>query len=335
MGSAQTKAKENTVVSSWSTDDLPANERLENWSEVLSESHLPWTIADSPQGDFSANVNVRSFNDYKLMSCGCDEMSGYRNEFEIGNTDDSYFCILLLRQGQERVTVCGEDLYLDRNDMILWDSTKKMSFHISKHIEKTSLLFPSTALTSVFPNMHDLAGKIIQGNAGLGSMLARHLESLHQEMWHLDTSSLTALMRPTMEILATTLTGEQTFSPASLREFTLKRVKGYIRQNLRDPRLNTKHISEQVGISTRYLHLLFETEQTTVSAWIKKCRLHQCKDEICSPIRSNDTITSIAYKWGFNDSSHFSKSFKKEFGHSPRDYMQIQQNAEFQPSSMT
>ena len=32
------------------------------------------------------------------------------------------------------------------------------------------------------------------------------------------------------------------------------------------------------------------------------------------------SITTIAYKWGFTDSAHFSRSFQKQFERSPKDY---------------
>jgi AraC-like DNA-binding protein len=34
----------------------------------------------------------------------------------------------------------------------------------------------------------------------------------------------------------------------------------------------------------------------------------------------SESITSIAYKWGFTDSAHFSRSFKKQFEVSPKDF---------------
>lgn len=307
----------------WSTASYMPQERIDIWSEMLTSSHLPWTISNIPSENFEANLSIRSFNDYKLINCSCDTLKGSRNSLEICNTDESYFCILLLREGKEKITVRDSDLFLKSGDIILWDSTQKMSFHVPEHIEKTSLMFPSTALTSIFPKAHDFAGSVIPAESGMASMLARHLSSLKQEMWRLDASCLTSLMKPTMEMLTAVLTGTQVYSPSSMRSLTLQRVKKYIINNLSNPTLSPLTIADSNGISIRYLHVLFEGEKTTVSNWVKKCRLHRCKDDLCSVQNYGRTITELAFKWGFNDISHFSKVFKNEFGCSPRDYTKL------------
>jgi AraC-like DNA-binding protein len=43
------------------------------------------------------------------------------------------------------------------------------------------------------------------------------------------------------------------------------RIKDYIDQRLRDPKLGPAEIAAAVNISTRYLHKLFEGEHQTVS----------------------------------------------------------------------
>lgn len=311
---------ESADLKNWSTATLPSKDRFDQWSEKLVASHLPWAISNIPEKQFKADLSVRSFSDYKLMNCACDTLKGYRHSLEIGSTDEAYFCILLLRSGQEKITVRGEDLFLKDSDIVLWDSTQKMSFHVPDHIQKTSLLFPAAALTSIFPRAHDYAGSIIPSESSMGGMLARHLDSLQKEMWRLDSSSLISLMKPTMEILATVLTGNQVYSQSTIRNMTLQHIKQYILNNLHDYTLSPTVISENAGISIRYLHMLFEQENTTVTNWIKKCRLHRCKDEVCAAQNRGKTITEIAFNWGFNDISHFSKVFKKEFGHSPRSY---------------
>jgi len=33
-------------------------------------------------------------------------------------------------------------------------------------------------------------------------------------------------------------------------------------------------------------------------------------------------VSEVAFSWGFNDATHFSRSFKEQFGLSPRDWKQ-------------
>lgn len=71
------------------------------------------------------------------------------------------------------------------------------------------------------------------------------------------------------------------------------------------------------GISTRYLHKLFQGQEFSVSQWIREMRLQGAEAEIhaAGPGR---TLADIAYKWGFNDQAHFCRCFKARFGMTPR-----------------
>ncbi|MFC7051020.1 helix-turn-helix domain-containing protein [Emcibacter nanhaiensis] len=302
----------------WSTQPGTNADYFDEWSEMLRASHLPWTIEKKSKPDFNANLSVRSFCGYKLVQCACDHLTGFRRASEIANTNEAYFSILLLRKGREFITAGQNDLHLQENDILLWDSTQNMSFEVPERLEKTTLIIPETALTSVFPQAHDYAGTVISGSSGMGALLGRHIMSLHGEMWSLGENHLTSLMRPTLQILATALTGETEVLQSTNRRMTLARIKNYIVMNLKDFDLSPSRIASEMGISTRYLHILFREEGSTVSAWIKKCRLHKCREDLAIAKTTGLSITEIAYKWGFNDLSHFSKSFKEEFGLSPR-----------------
>jgi AraC-like DNA-binding protein len=66
----------------------------------------------------------------------------------------------------------------------------------------------------------------------------------------------------------------------------------------------------------RSLHLLFADTGTTVSRWIRDRRLKICYREL-SRAGHKDTVTNVAFRWGFNDSAHFSRTFKEAFGVTP------------------
>lgn len=97
-------------------------------------------------------------------------------------------------------------------------------------------------------------------------------------------------------------------------------VKKRIEADLRDPGLSVRSVARAVGVTTRYLQLLFASEDDCVSQYIKRERLQGCLLDLRDADFDDRSITEIAFSWGFNSAAHFSSSFRKEYGLSPRDY---------------
>lgn len=100
---------------------------------------------------------------------------------------------------------------------------------------------------------------------------------------------------------------------ATLRQ----RVKAYIRLHLRDPDLTIDRIAAALSCSKRYLHMCFADEGLSITEFIWTERLDQCRRELEGETLAGRTITEVAFSWGFNSSSHFSRLFKKRFGAPP------------------
>ncbi len=304
----------------WSTEQEPASRRAEAWESALDQSHLPWRLTAEPADEFGAQLSMRQFDGYRLIRCACDATRGSRTLNEIARTEGRALSLLHLRQGQEAITIADSEIVLHAGDLVLWDSERRMTFEVPERLEKLTLMFPHTALTSIFPNAEDYVGRVITRRRGLSTLLTQYLDAIEQEMWTMSTDDLTAAMKPTMDLLATVLTMESRLPKQSLRTLTLNRIQHYIISNLADPSLSPQTIAGCNGITPRYLHLLFEDVGTSVSNWIKIRRLERCRDDIHCSQAIGRTITEVAYAWGFNNPSHFSKAFKKQFGLSPRDY---------------
>jgi AraC-like DNA-binding protein len=99
-----------------------------------------------------------------------------------------------------------------------------------------------------------------------------------------------------------------------------QQVKKFIGIEIRNPALSVQFVAERIGVTTRYLQLLFAEEQECVSQYIKRERLLGCLLDLRDGDFDHQSITEIAFSWGFNSAAHFSSSFKKEFGLNPRDY---------------
>ncbi|MCM5705088.1 transcriptional regulator FeaR [Larsenimonas salina] len=97
-------------------------------------------------------------------------------------------------------------------------------------------------------------------------------------------------------------------------------VQQFIDQHLHEDDLGPERLAAAFHMSVRQLYRLFEQHGETVCRYVQRRRLARCAEELASPILVKRSITQIAYKWGFTDSAHFSRSFKREFQSSPREY---------------
>jgi AraC-like DNA-binding protein len=99
----------------------------------------------------------------------------------------------------------------------------------------------------------------------------------------------------------------------------LRRVQDFILRHLHEDDLNPTRIAEANHISLRYLHMLFQRSDMTVSGYILNSRLHACKQALTDPAFQRLQISEIAFRWGFNSVSHFCRTFKERYGISPSD----------------
>ncbi len=102
-----------------------------------------------------------------------------------------------------------------------------------------------------------------------------------------------------------------------MRETLRLRVKDYVRRNVRDPALSIDRVATAFGCTKRHLHKVFSGDEMTLSQFVWSERLERCREALSNPRMAQHSITEIAFMWGFNNSAHFSKTFKERFGAPP------------------
>jgi len=100
-------------------------------------------------------------------------------------------------------------------------------------------------------------------------------------------------------------------------------VKSYVTQHLADPDLGAEQIARAMFISVRQLYKLWETEPGPLGQWIIECRLDAARQDLTSRRGRNQTIAAVARRWGFADSTHFSRRFRQAYGMSPREWRHV------------
>lgn len=97
------------------------------------------------------------------------------------------------------------------------------------------------------------------------------------------------------------------------------RLRTHMNEHLWDRDLTPETIAAHHHISTRLLHRIFAAEGTTVTRWIQRRRLEECRRELAPtrPGRPRPAVATIARRWAFANPAHFSRVFRAAYGLSP------------------
>ena len=94
----------------------------------------------------------------------------------------------------------------------------------------------------------------------------------------------------------------------------------FCRQHLHDPELTPQMAADALGISVRTLHLRFKVLGQSFGRFVLEERLKACGLALRDRHQERVAVSQIAYRWGFNDLSHFNRSFRARFAMTPREW---------------
>jgi AraC-like DNA-binding protein len=167
------------------------------------------------------------------------------------------------------------------------------------------------------------ASEIIHASP-LAGQLKRHLQILFRDANAISQGPAAATVaQATAELVRAVLIAAIDEEPSrgdSPDQDLVTVVKDYIAQHLADPGLGAERIAQAMFISARQLYKLWEGEPSPLGQWIIERRLEAARHELASSRGRHQTIAAIARRWGFTDSTHFSRRFRQAYGLSPREW---------------
>lgn len=101
-----------------------------------------------------------------------------------------------------------------------------------------------------------------------------------------------------------------------LHKELFERARKYVEENMENKVL-AETLAKELALSLRQMQRIFKDElDTTPTGFITLIKLERAAEML----KSGSTVTEAAFSTGFNDSSYFSRVFKKYFGIPPSDY---------------
>ena len=291
----------------------------ESLHHALTSDLVGWTVSETREAPLLTHVVSHRLGDIRLVELSGNPFGAARGRAEISGDSDTYLGILyqrfgstLCRRGDDRVIVGPGEIYV-------WHSGRPVSFEMPEKFDKLCMIVPIARFESVLYNAEAYEGLRLPGGSNLATLLGSYLSTLTDSVMVRNDNTPFDAVDVTLELLGAAFRAQRRSSTIAPRDHLFARISNDIEARLNDVNLSPTRIADANGISIRYLYTLFSQQGETVSGWVRRRRLLRCRAEL-DGAGTEASITEIAYRWGFNDSAHFSRLFKASFGMSPTQY---------------
>lgn len=288
------------------------------WEELLSATHLPWSVrvsSEMPASTFQAVVRRQWIDDLALVDCECSPCSGVRGRSQIAATEGDYLVVLMNRGGSETVSQGGQDALLRPGDAVAWDSRKPARFAVWEPLVKRSLLIPRTALEGSGIDL--VVGAVLGRETAAMQLLGSFLDTLSKSLPQLSGGAVTAARNATLELFRGALAPTSATDIAMTRPALRAAVERFIDGRLTSRHLGVEEVATAHQVSTRTVNRLFSETGETFSGVLRAKRLARVREEL---LAGDASTSALAQRWGFFDASHMTRGFRAAHGMSPREY---------------
>lgn len=307
--------------SSYSTAGIEGKRSLKAWRQAMAEVYYRLDItpahADSVRGELldwqSGTLGVSSFK------ADAQRVIRDKSAAKADKTEDFVFLFptrKLLRYQQR-----GRDGLVQPGDVLLLNAAEPYIVDVPDGSENVTIKIDRQHLVHRYPGVDDLCAT---GNFA-NPLLVPAMVTLGEQVLKLQSPAQTSLIQDCIVdllclMLECRIPGDRGhLVRQALGTSLFESICAYIRQRLSDHSLTPERAATDHKISVRYLHRIFQLHGRSFSQVLQEERLQLARLLIVESGRRGKTnLGEVAFRCGFASQSHFSVSYKRRFGLSPR-----------------
>jgi acetamidase/formamidase/AraC-like DNA-binding protein len=307
-------------LNSWSftTESYPDHRRLEAWRGVLGRLSIEARNAAGARGVFATAHAVES-----PLGIVVAQIASGPQRLSYGD-DPGIIWLALHREGEAVLSEAGRSTAIAVGDLVYGIDGAPAELLFATNFRELLVRVPRVALgTRLVAPLGPRVGRL-SGRSGLVRVFAELLTSVADTIEQLDAEAIRPIEVALAEFLAVSLASDQDdgtlIGATAPQTATLHRICQKVEARLGDPDLALAGIAAQEGVSMRYLQKLFEAAGSSFGEYVRQRRLERCRLDLMNPLYARDSVTTICFRWGFNEAAGFSRAFSERFGEPPRQY---------------
>ena len=307
----------------FSTNDLTGRS---GWAGLFATHIEAMDFKPAKPDAFLAELAGADLGPLYIARLACGKAAVERGDAQLAHKGAPSYLLMLQVSGEAEVSHYGNTVTLGEGDFVLCDSAAPLKIRFADDVEALFLKVGASTLKEHLPSPEGFCGRALRADEGLTAAAAAMALNLFGRLEAgLSLHYQDRVARHLLDIVATAyaLAFDTSTARSSIVSGRCASVKLFIEQHLRDPDLTPCSIATRMKLSSRYLRMIFASENETVSAYILRRRLEQCARQIADPAWRGHSMTEIAFGWGFNSAPHFTRTFRDRFGLPPREYRRL------------
>jgi AraC-like DNA-binding protein len=320
-GSPHTDSQ-NSELKIWDTQYCSPGNAFSVFREGICSTFMPWSPEYKSGQGFEARIEGRTFAKGSAARVAMTPLVASRTKQNVAASPLDGIYGNLIVSGEALVEQDGRANVVHRGDLVLYHTELPVTLTgRSDHLyEDVSFLFPRRSF-SISDEKAGLFRNIVLTQKQMMGPLSSCLTYLAENMATESEEGLNAIFDACVSLLPVAagcyrrpendeMLGLQT-------SYLLREIMEFVNHNISAVDLCPLAAAEHFGISARYVHKLFAASSMTFSSYVVAKRLEHIRSDLLSPACGKQPISTLAYRWGFNDLSSFNRAFKSRFGCNP------------------
>ncbi|MFI5623064.1 AraC family transcriptional regulator [Nocardioides sp. NPDC051685] len=219
--------------------------------------------------------------------------------------------------GRQIVETPQQEMVLGPGDVMVMSTRASARIAVPERLRKRSVRIPAIALSSfdtgsgipecvlLTTAQHPLAGLAHDYLLGMGRQIGRMSPEEVQGARH-------ALLALTDGLIRSSRPDETGFLPLLRRQ-----LETWILEHLAAGPIRVQDLAVAHNVAPRTVHRAFAITGETAGSVVRSYRIAAARFDL---VNTSSAVGTIAHRWGFCDTSHLGREFRREFSMSPSDY---------------
>jgi len=310
------------MITQFTTAHLRPGDRRDYWQDVICNAFVPLECTLANTNDFSATLAIRELAKMKVVTVEASPQLVERGKDNRFSSSDEFVLVSLAHRGRAVIRQDNREVTLSAGEFSLYDTRKPYQLSFSDPFQQTVVRLPYKSVIDRTGPIDHLTARAFSNQQPLGRLAYDYFMGIAALSAEQSPQILAKIADQSIDLLSMAISPFLVQDKAASigRSTLLHRIKQHIAAHLDSPELTLTQVSCYFGISSRYLNQLFNDEDTSFGRYVLATRLENCAARLSQPHYDHLTISSIAYRFGFDDISYFSRAFKARFGVTAKTY---------------